>query len=322
MNEEYPRNYYAGNELFLCLSCTTIMTPHLLRTFVAVCRHRSITRAADVLFLTQPAVSRQIQQLERDLGVPLFDRMGKSLHLTRAGEKLAEEAGRILGQLERAAEVVRGCQAVGAGRVRIGASTTPGYYLLPEILGRYHRRFPDVELHYVVANSLSIEERIMRNELDIGVVGGHLARQDLLMVHVADDRIVCFCGVRHPLARARSVNLAALGGETWVVREKGSATRALFEQWLETEGGSMPRTIELNSPEGIKALVAAGVGVSFLSIHAIDKEHRRRRLRLLPVPAMKLSRPIYIVMHPDKHLSPDLKMMCTMIRDDLSPVGK
>lgn len=296
------------------------MSPGLLQTFLVVTRTRNITRAAEKLFVSQPAVSRQIQQLERELGVPLFDRLGKSLHLTEAGARLADEAGEVLGHLERVAEVIRGYQEPGKGELRIGASTTPGYYLLPPILGRYLRKHPSVELHYRVENSLGVEERIVRNELDLGVVGGHLARQDLLMEHVADDEIVCICGMSHELASARRIGVARLSRETWVTREKGSATRDLFERRLVAAGGEVTRRIELNSPEGIKAIVAAGIGVSYLSIHAVQQEIGAKSVRLLPVSGLRLTRPIYVVMHPDKHLSSDLKAVRELLRCEVGEI--
>lgn len=293
------------------------MTPNLLRSFLAVARHRNITRASGELFLSQPAVSRQIRQLEDQVGVLLFDRMGKSLYLTEAGSRLAAEAGELLGRLERVAETLRDHQSAGKGRLRIGASTTPGYYLLPPILGQFHRAHPDVEIQYAVKNSLSIEESIVANELDLGVVGGHLAREDLLMEHVAEDELVCFCGRNHRLAKMRRVSVPSLCRETWVIREKGSATRDLFERWLHAAGGKLGRTIELNSPEGIKAMVGAGIGVSFLSIHAIRDESWQKRVRLLPVVGLHLTRPIHLVMHPDKHVSPNVDAIRELFRRGL-----
>lgn len=307
--------------MFLSLSCVFVVTPNLLRSFLAVARHRNMTRAAGELFLSQPAISRQIRQLEDQVGVLLFDRMGKSLHLTEAGSRLAAEAGELLGRLERIAEVLRGYQKAGKGRLRIGASTTPGHYLLPAILGRFHRAHPGVEIQYAVKNSLGIEVSIVHNELDLGVVGGHLAREDLLMEHIAQDDIVCFCGPNHRLAKLRRVSVPTLCRETWVIREKGSATRELFERWFHAAGGKLDKTIELNSPEGIKAMVMEGIGVSFLSIHAIRDECRRKQLRLLPVTGLRLTRPIFLVMHPDKHLSPDVVAIRELIRHGLRSSG-
>lgn len=287
------------------------MNPELLRSFLAVAHRLSFTRAADDLTMTQPGVSRQIGQLERELGVVLFERLGRSVQLTDAGRALVPLAEQLLGQIERSVEAVRCYASADRGSLRIGASTTPGYYWLPPVLGAFHKRHPGVELHLVVANTREIEQRIHRNELDLGFVGGHLTSDTLRTEHVADDEIVCISGPHHPLgrggtataSRSRGATVAALNRATWIVRERGSATRALFEQQLAKVGVHLEHVIELDSPEGIKALVAAGIGVSFLSIHAVRAELRRRELRQVHLPGLRLARPLYLVRHPDKHVS-------------------
>jgi len=283
------------------------MDPNHLRTFLAVAERLNYTRAAEELFLSQPAVSRQIRKLEQGLGVLLFEQIGKSLHLTDAGRTLAREADRILGSMERAAEVVRAHRSAERGRLRIGASTTPGLYLLPEVLGRFHSRFPDVELRYTVENSLRVEQKIIRNELDLGFVGARISNDDLRVEPVVDDEIVCFSSVSHPASRKRRIAPRSLGKEIWVVREKGSATRRLFESWLSDSGGEVGRMIELASPEAIKSLVASGIGLSCMSVHGIRDEIRAKRFRKLPVTGLRLKRPICLVRHADKHASPVMK---------------
>src|SRR3989337_2550568 len=144
------------------------MNPHHLRTFLSVGKHRNYARAAEEVFLTQPAVSRQMRQLEEELGVRLFEQIGKTLHLTDAGETLAVEAGKLLGGMERTAAAASSHRTAERGSMRIGASTTPGFYLLPDLLGRFHRRFPKVAFLYTVENSLRIEQTIVRNEPELG----------------------------------------------------------------------------------------------------------------------------------------------------------
>ncbi len=279
------------------------MDPKLLRTFLAVRRHGSFTEAAREEFLTQPAVSRRIRQLEAELGVRLFEQLGKSLHLTDAGRVLASEAERLLGSIERSAEAVRAVRSVEHGSLRVGASSTPGFYLLPRIMGGFHRRYPGVELGYAVENSLGIEERILRNELDLGFVGAHLAHEDLRLEPVLEDEVVCFAPPSHPLARRPRIDPKELRGALWVVREKGSATRRLVESWLGKRGVRIERAIELGCPEAVKALVAAGVGISAISVHGLPGRSRLRLVRL-KVSGMRLRRPIYLVRHADKHVSP------------------
>jgi DNA-binding transcriptional LysR family regulator len=291
------------------------MNPIHLQTFLIVWKHRNYTRAGEELFLSQPAVSRQIRQLEEELGVSLIEQVGKSLYLTDAGRTLAREAPKILGTLERTTEAVRIHRDAEHGRLRVGASTTPGYYLLPPMLGRFHARFPKVELHYVVENSLRIEQMIVRNELDLGFVGGHPSSDDLQTEPVVEDEIVCFAASAHPLARRHRINIRSLEGETWVIRERGSATRRLFESWLEKSGGKIGRAIELHCPEAVKALVTAGVGFSFISAHGVGEEIRQKRLEKLPVSGLNLKRPINLVRHGGKLISPVMDAFMGIVRE-------
>jgi DNA-binding transcriptional LysR family regulator len=293
------------------------MNPHHLRTFLAVRRHRNYTRAAEEVFLTQPAVSRQVRQLEEELGVRLFEQIGKSLHLTDAGETLAAEAEKLLGAMERTAEAVRSHRSAERGSVRIGASTTPGFYLLPDLLGEFHRRFPKVALHYTVENSLKIEQMIVRNELDVGFVGAHLSSEELELKPLVEDEIVCFAAPSHRLAKARQIAPNSLEEEMWVIREKGSATRRLFEDWLSSRNGTIRKAIELGCPEACKALVRAGIGISFMSVHGLRSEIRKKRLVKLPMTGMSLKRPIFLARHSEKRNSPVMETFLQIVESAL-----
>jgi DNA-binding transcriptional LysR family regulator len=293
------------------------MNPHHLRTFLAVRRHRNYTRAAEEVFLTQPAVSRQVRQLEEELGVRLFEQIGKSLHLTDAGETLAAEAEKLLGAMERTAEAVRSHRSAERGSVRIGASTTPGFYLLPDLLGEFHRRFPKVALHYTVENSLKIEQMIVRNELDVGFVGAHLSSEELELKPLVEDEIVCFAAPSHRLAKARQIAPNSLEEEMWVIREKGSATRRLFEDWLSSRNGTIRKAIELGCPEACKALVRAGIGISFMSVHGLRSEFRKKRLVKLPMTGMSLKRPIFLARHSEKRNSPVMETFLQIVESAL-----
>jgi len=293
------------------------MNPNHLRTFLAVRKHLNYTRAGEEVFLSQPAVSRQVRQLETELGVRLFEQIGKSLHLTGAGETLAAEAEKLLGAMERTAEAVRVHRSAEHGSLRIGASTTPGFYLLPTLLGRFHREYGKVALHYTVQNSLRIEQMIVRNELDLGFVGAHLSNEDLRLEAIVEDEIVCFTGPSHPLTKRRRVTATTLQGETWVIRERGSATRRLFENWFATQGGSIGPAIELGSPEAAKALVGAGVGLSFMSAHGLRAEVERGELQRIPVSGLPIRRPIFLVRHGEKRTSPVMQAFLEIVHSSL-----
>jgi len=289
------------------------MNPELLKTFLAIAKHASFTRGAQERLLTQPAVSRQIKQLEQGFGVALFERLGKSVHLSEAGRTLAPLAARILAQLDRVIETVQGCGTAEHGRLRIGASTTPGYYVLPPVLGRFRREHPGVELHFTVENSHAIESRILHNELDLGFVGARLTNEALLIEPIGRDEIICFCGASHPFARKRRLPPKSLADATWIVRERGSATRQLFEKWLSAARVSMRHVIELSSPEAIKALVREGVGISFMSIHGLKAELHDGQLKRIAIPGRRLTREIYLVHHADKYVSPTMRSFLQLL---------
>jgi DNA-binding transcriptional LysR family regulator len=293
------------------------MKPEHLRTFLAVQKHLNYTHAARELLLSQPAVSRQIRQLENALGVRLFEQLGKRLHLTDAGKTLLREASRLLGGLDRVREALLAHQDARRGALRIGASTTPGFYLLPSVLGRFHRSHPEVEVSYMVANSHDIADAVLSNEIDLGFVGTRLSTPELVAEPIARDEIVFFASASHPLAARKRIELAALAGETWVAREKGSATRKLVERRLARARIGLDRAVVLGCPEAVKALVAGGFGVSFLSLHGLREDFRRGRVARLPVADVKIERTIHAVRHKDKHESPVLASFLALAREEL-----
>jgi DNA-binding transcriptional LysR family regulator len=240
-----------------------------------------------------------MRQLESRLGVPLFEQIGKELHLTDAGRTLEREARLLLGHVGRIEEAVRAHREGVVGRLRIGASTTPGFYLLPTALGSFHATHPKVELELAVDTSKAIEQRLIRNEIDLAFVGGRIAHPDVCAKECLVDEVVCF-------ARKR-VGAAALRSELCVLREEGSATRQLFERWIADKGGPPERTMVVRCPDALKTMVAAGIGYSFLSVHGVGPELERGELRRLAVTGMKLTRPITMAWHVGKHLSPTIR---------------
>ena len=296
------------------------LEPELLRTFLAVVRHSNLTRAAADLFVTQSAVTRRIGRLERDLGVPVFERLGKTLHLTHAGESLAREAPSFIGGVDRLLERIRAHRSASTGRLRVGASTTPGLYLLPPVVRSFRERFPDVEFAYGVENSLHIEERIVRNELDLGFVGAHLSHASLRLRALLDDEIVWYASEAHPLVRRRSVTGRDLAPETCVVREPGSATRTLVDAWLKRSRVRLTTTIQMGCPESAKTLVRAGLGVSYLSAWGLRGDGGIG-LRRLDLDGGRLSRPVFLALHADKHLSPPMQAFLRLAGEALGLRG-
>jgi DNA-binding transcriptional LysR family regulator len=294
-------------------------TPARMRAFLAVARSLNFTVAAREVHLSQSAVSRQISALENALETRLFERVGSYVDLTAAGRALRPEASRILGDIERAQEVVRETAASGHERLRVGASSTPGLYLLPRVLCDYQRRFPNVDVRFVLSNTEKIEALLIENALDIGFVGSPVQGDVLAAEPLVDDEIVCVVHSRHRLARRRSVPVAELREETLVLREEGSSTRRLFVEWVRASGGSIGQTIDVACPEAVKSLAQAALGVGVLSAHALAGQAARSRLSVVRLAAPRMARTIWLVMHPQKHITRSLSAFRTAV---LETVGR
>ena len=291
------------------------MNLQLLRTFLSVRKHLNYTRAGEELFLSQPAVSRQIKQLENEFGVKLLEQLGKSLRLTKAGQTLVVESEMLLGAMERTKEAVQAHSSVAQGALRIGTSSTPGCYMLPEVLGVFHQKFPDIELQYISDNSQRVEQMIIDNSLDLGFVGAFLSNDDLRSESVMEDEVVCFTSPNHPLADQRRITPHQLSQSLCILRERGSSTRRLFESWLSGQNVKLGKVIEVHSSETVKNLVTAQLGFSFMSVHGLKNELRDHKLTILDVTSMPLPRHIYLVHHAKKHFSPIIKAFLEILKD-------
>jgi DNA-binding transcriptional LysR family regulator len=273
------------------------MDIHDLRVFAAVARHLHYTRAAKEMGLSQPAVSARIASLERDLGVRLLQRAGRAMVLTSAGEVLANEATKVLARMDAARQAVEEVKGLLRGRISIGASTTPGVYLVPAAAARFARSHPGITLDVRVGNTLAVEEAVLRGEVHVGVVGGHLAARDLKSEPLCEDEITVFCAPDHPLAKKKQVDLDDVLEHAFAVRERGSATRDRFERWLAERSKSCKVGIELGSPEAVKRAVAEGAWLGALSRVAVAWEVENGRLRELKVKGLDLRRQFRVIRH-------------------------
>lgn len=291
-----------------------------LRTFDVLSRTLHFGRAAERLGITQSAVSQQIAALERDLGAALLERIGRRVYLTSAGEVLAREAVKVLSSASRARDAVVEVSRGDAGRLRVGASTTPGIYLLPEVLGRFRVQFPRVELEFRIANSSSIEALAVANAFDLGVCGFRPAHGELFEIELGEDRIL---PVASPglAGRARLLAPAALERWPYVAREAGSATRATVEASLAKLGVRPAPAFELPSPEAVLRAVEAGLGYAFLPERAVRGAVRSRRVVPLRVRGLDARRNLYAVHHRDKRVTPPMRALVALLRARVRPPG-
>ncbi len=271
-----------------------------LRTFVAVAELRHFARAASLCNLSQPAVSHQIALLEEELGAMLLNR-ARRVSLTVAGDAFLEEARRILGAVDRARERMQEVARGAVGRIRLGATATPGLYLLPPLLARYRSEHESYDLHFEIGSVHAIVERVARNDLDMGIVAGALPSGELRARGLSRDEFVMIAPADSRLAQARVVRPGQLGAETWLLREEGSDTRRQLATWWQRRRIAPARTMTFDSPDAVKRAVLAGLGIALVSRLTVEEELASRRVALVHIQAGLPSREIFVVDHPHKH---------------------
>jgi DNA-binding transcriptional LysR family regulator len=272
-----------------------------LRTFVAVAELRHFARAASLCNLSQPAVSHQIALLEQEVGARLLNRAARRVSLTVAGEVFLEEARRILGAVDRAHERMQEVARGAVGRIRLGATATPGLYLLPPLLAAYRADHGSYDLRFEVRPVHAIAERVARNDLDMAIVAGTLPTAELQSRALATDELVMIAPPDSPLARSRIVRPKQLGAETWLLREEGSDTRRQLSSWWHRHRLAPARTMTFDGPDAVKRAVMGGLGIAMVSRLTVAEELAGRRLATLPLKTALPTREVSVVDHPQKH---------------------
>jgi DNA-binding transcriptional LysR family regulator len=280
------------------------MRPSLqqLRVFDAVVRHGSITRAAEELFLTQPAVSIQIKKLETLVGLPLLEQVDRRLHPTQAGRRVHASARRVLTELAQLEQAVTELKGVVKGELRIGVVTTAKYFM-PHLLGAFIERHPEVEPRLTVTNRAQVLARLQANEDDLLIMGQVPEGLDVEAHPFLDNDLVVVAHAGHPLAGRRRIPMKRLCQERFLVREQGSGTRLAIEAVVAGRGQRIEPYMELGDSEAIKHGILAGLGISVMSRHNIRLELESGRLVVLDVEGFPLRRKWYAVHPRTKKLS-------------------
>ncbi len=274
-----------------------------LRTFRVVAQQRSYSRAAQLLYLSQPGVSLQVRALEQSIGMPLFERSGRQLRLTEAGTALLDYADRILSLVDESQQALEELGNARRGIVRVAASTTAGIYIVPRALGGFHHQNPGVRLTLDVVNRFSVAERLLRDEVDVAVMGLIEDAHDLQVEPFLPNELVVIAPPRHPLARRKVVTVADLANETLLLREQGSGTRTDIERMFAKGQLSMKLGMELRSSGAIKQAVAADLGIAIIPLHAIELELLAKRVVTLNVEGFPIRRDWSIARRAGRRLS-------------------
>lgn len=288
------------------------MNVNHLKAFHCVAKHLSFSRAAEELFSSQSSVSIQVKKLEESLGIKLFEQLGKRIYLTEAGSSLFSYAQKIFATIDEAIEVIQEIKGFGRGRLLIGASTTPGVYLLPKIIGNFKGMYPGVVPRLEIANSRSIGDMVCKNMLDFGIVGGEMSYPAELIVDPwIKDELFLVVPQGHPLAEKKAVHLEDLTREEFIFREPGSSTRSIVENILSKQQFTARIVMELNNTEAVKQAVRAGLGVSIISEFSVADNPE---ITCVPIQNLHFFRMLNIVYHRDKIFSPSTERFISFLK--------
>lgn len=298
------------------------MTLRQLEVFLAIARARSYRSAAEALHTSQPALSQHMRELEAELGVRLLDRLSRGVALTEAGRLLEDRAKRVFATLTDVRDGLGELQGLRRGSLLVGASTTPGIYVLPGVIGEFRRRYPGIDLRLQIGNSRVIEAAVQAHEIDLGVVGGHgLAPGEECLAAGLADELVLILPPRHPWARRREVSPSRLADEALLVREEGSATRRVTERALERAGVGWRVSMELGHTEAIKRAVMAGLGVAFVSVQAVRSEVADRRLAAVRLRGLRIRRHFHMIHSEARTLSAGARALVVMLATSTARAG-
>jgi DNA-binding transcriptional LysR family regulator len=279
-----------------------------LETFCRVADLKSFSKAADDLFLTQPTISGHILSLEQSLSLRLFDRTSREVRLTKAGGVFLKYASKILSfrkdLLNALSEFSQGIR----GELSLGASTIPGEYLLPKLLGDFRKEHPHFIISLKIADTKEIIQYVFQDNVEFGIIGAKLNHPSLHYEKYEEDEIIVVAPPDHPLTQKKRVNVEELSKVPWIIREEGSGTQMSVEKALRRKGKSLKQfhvVMEMGSTSSVKEGVKAKLGLAFLSKRAAEEEMGQGVLSRIDVEGIELiSRQIYIVTHRGRTLSP------------------
>ena len=287
-----------------------------LTVFLEATRQMSFVRAAETLHLTQPAISMQIRQLEGVVGLPLFERIGRKLSLTNAGELFKHHAARVLGELQDAEQTLQGLKGLHAGQATVGLVSTAKYFT-PKLLAQFAQKHPQIDIQFLVGNRETLINALRDNEIDFAVMGRPPDRLDAMSEAVAENPHRLVAHKSHRLLKARRFDFHELRKESFLMREPGSGTRLVMESVFKQHLFTPARIVNIGSNETVKQAVMAGMGVSLLSLHTLELELRTGEIGLLDVIGTPVMRNWHLVNMREKKLSPAASAFRTFLAEHM-----
>lgn len=266
-----------------------------LKTFIAVAEYKKMSDAAKKLYISQPTVSQMISDLENEYAVQLFERYPKELKITYAGQLLLTSAQEIVAIHENLEQSMRNIHSLRS--LRIGATLTIGNTMMSTLVQNLKRQHPDIDISVFVDNTRMIEHRMIHNELDIALIEGIIIREEILTEPIIDDQLELICGTKHPFAQKNSVTIEDLRGQDFIMRERGSGTRAIFENIMLTHHIPFTTKWECSSGTAIIDAVRHNLGLGVLSYRCVQDYVEKGDIRICPLEGVSMKRFFYLSYH-------------------------
>ena len=285
----------------ICLWKEIIMTIRHLRVFIIVADLGNMTAAAKKLFIAQPSVSQTIKELEKYYNIRLFERLSKKLYITEEGKQLLSYARHIVSLFDEMEQKMK--QSAENSTLKIGASVTIGTCILSQLYEEFLYSYPNVGIQSVVDNTTIIEEMVLKSEIDFGLVEGPIHSEDIVSRPFMNDELILICGKDHAFREKSQVTVQDLLKADFILRERGSGTRELFENTMLAKGINLNVIAMCNNAETIKNAVISNLGVSVISKMIVENELKGGKLFHIRIDNIELKRKFNIIYHKNKYIS-------------------
>ena len=289
------------------------MTIRHLKIFIEVVDSGKMSTAAVKLFISQPTVSQAIKELEEHYGGLLFDRLSKKLYITAKGKKLLSYARNVVKQFDDMEEMM--LQSNYVEEIRIGATNTVGNCILGEVIKCFRETSPHIEIYSYVNNTKSVEEKLLKSELDIGIVEGRVKSPDLISIPEVNDFLVLICSTNHAFTKRKIVKLEELQYESFAMREQGSGTRELFERYMSEKGIPIRIAFEANSSDTIKKAVIDNQCIAVISIRLVEEEVKSGKVHVIQNIDSGWDRFFSVVYHKNKVITDEMKSLIEVVKN-------
>jgi DNA-binding transcriptional LysR family regulator len=295
------------------------MDIHQLEVFYNLVELKSFTKAAGAVGLTQPTVSELIRSMEESLGERLVDRLGREVLPTPAGKVLYRYAQRIIQLRDEALQAVEKSRGILSGSLPIGASTIPGTYILPELIGSFKTKYPAIRTKLQILSSAEVSAKVLKGDLEIGLVGANPDDRRILLEEIFSDELVLTVYPEHPLAQMEAVEISGIAKEPFILREAGSGTRTVMSQVLEDHGlpvSQLQVVSEMGGTDAVRQAIKAKIGISILSRRAIAEDVERGSLSVVQLKGIRFLRPIYLAHRKNRQMSPPCTAFVSHLRSN------